>query len=118
MKGNKNVQDNFLKYEKTPKFISIITYGELLYGAKKSEQAERNLAKVYQIKNLFPVISIDMPVIEAFSDIKSKYRKTGITIDDFDMLIAATAITHNQILITNNTKHFEPIKELRIENWV
>jgi tRNA(fMet)-specific endonuclease VapC len=118
MKGNKNVQDNFLKYEKTPKFISIITYGELLYGAKKSEQIEKNCAKVYQIKNLFPVILIDMPVIEVFSDIKSKYRKTGIVIDDFDLLIAATAISYNQILVTNNIKHFEPIKELKIENWI
>jgi tRNA(fMet)-specific endonuclease VapC len=118
MKGNKNIQNNFLKYEKTPKFISIITYGELLYGAKKSEQIEKNCARVYQIKNLFPIISIDMPVIEVFGDIKSKYRKAGIVINDFDLLIGATAITHNQILVTNNIKHFEQIKELKIVNWI
>jgi tRNA(fMet)-specific endonuclease VapC len=118
MKGNENVQNNFLKYEKTPKFISIITYGELLYGAKKSEQIEKNCARVYRIKNLFPIISIDMPVIEVFSDIKSKYRKVGIVINDFDLLIGATAIAYNQILVTNNIKHFEQIKELKIENWM
>ena len=118
MKGNKNVQNGFLKNETIPKFISIITYGELLYGAKKSEQIEKNCAKVYRIKDLFPIIPINMPIIEVFSDMKSKYRKVGIVIDDFDLLIAATAITHNQILVTNNIKHFEPIKELNIENWI
>jgi tRNA(fMet)-specific endonuclease VapC len=117
MKGNENVQNNFLKNEKTPKFISIITYGELLYGAKKSQQIEKNCAKVYRLKNIFPVLPVDMPVIEAFSDIKSKYRKIGIGIDDFDLIIAATAIAYNQTLVTNNTKHFEPIKELKLENW-
>ena len=75
MKGNKNVQNNFLKNETVPKFISIITYGELLYGAKKSEQIEKNCAKVYRIKDLLPIIPIDMSIIEVFSDIKSKYRK-------------------------------------------
>jgi predicted nucleic acid-binding protein len=90
----------------------------LLYEAKKSEQIEKNCAKVYRIKDLFSVIPIDMPIIEVFSDIKSKYRKAGIVIDDFDLLIAATAIAHNQILVTNNIKHFEPIKELNIENWI
>jgi tRNA(fMet)-specific endonuclease VapC len=118
MKGNKNVQDGFLRNEMIPKFISIITYAELLYGAKKSEQIEKNCAKVYRIKDLFPIIPIDIPIIEVFSGIKSKYRKVGIVIDDFDLLIAATAITHNQILVTNNIKHFEPIKELNIENWI
>jgi tRNA(fMet)-specific endonuclease VapC len=117
LKNDKNIQAKFIEHEKIPKCISIITYGELLYGAKKSEQAENNCAKVYRIGTLFPVIPIDLPIIEIFSDLKSKYRKTGIVINDFDLLIAATALTYNQILVTNNIKHFEKIRELRTENW-
>jgi tRNA(fMet)-specific endonuclease VapC len=117
LKNDKNVQAKFIEHEKIPKYISIITYGELLYGAKKSERAENNCAKVYRIRNLFPVIPIDLPIIETFSDLKSKYGKIGIVIDDFDLLIAATALTYNQILVTNNTKHFVKIKEVKIENW-
>jgi tRNA(fMet)-specific endonuclease VapC len=93
-------------------------YGELLYGAKKSEQTEKNCARVYRLKNLFPVIPVDMPVIEVFSDIKSKYRKEGIVIDDFDLIIATTAIAYNRTLVTNNAKHFEPIKALKLESWI
>jgi predicted nucleic acid-binding protein len=55
--------------------------------------------------------------MEIFSDLKAKYRKVGITIDDFDLLIAATALTYNQIVVTNNVKHFSRIEELKIENW-
>jgi tRNA(fMet)-specific endonuclease VapC len=117
LKNDENVRNKFMEHEKVPKYISIITYGELLYGAKKSEQAEKNCAKIYRIKNLFPILSIDLPIIEIFSDLKSKYRKAGIVIDDFDLLIAATALTYNQILVTNNIKHFEKIKEIKIENW-
>jgi tRNA(fMet)-specific endonuclease VapC len=117
LNNDEKVRANFLKNESIPKFISIITYGELLYGAKKSTMAERNLSKVYMIKNIFPIIDIDLPVIEAFGDLKAKYGKKGIVIADFDLLIAATALTHNQILVTSNVKHFNKIRELRIENW-
>jgi tRNA(fMet)-specific endonuclease VapC len=117
LKNDKNVQAKFREHEKIPKCISIITYGELLYGAKKSEQVEKNCAQVYRIRDLFPVLPIDLPIIETFSELKSKYGKIGLTIDDFDLLIAATALTHNQILVTNNTKHFARLKEIKLENW-
>jgi tRNA(fMet)-specific endonuclease VapC len=117
LKNDKKVQEKFLEHEKIPKYISIVTYGELLYGAKKSEWVEKNCAKIYRLKNLFPIIPIDLPIIEIFSDLKSKYRKIGIIIDDFDLLIAATALTYNQIVVTNNTKHFDKIKEIKTENW-
>jgi tRNA(fMet)-specific endonuclease VapC len=117
LKSNEKVRENFLKNEKIPKYISVITYGELLYGAKKSGMPEQNLATVYRIQSIFQILEIDLSIIETFSDIKSKYDKKGIVIDDFDMLIAATALSRNYILVTNNIKHFSKIKELKIENW-
>ena len=118
LKNLESVQKKFKENERIPKSISIITYGELLYGAKKSHSTEKNLAVVYRIKELFPVISVDMPIIETFGDLKSKYRKVGIVIDDFDLLIASTALTYNYTLVTNNAKHFERIDGLDLENWV
>ncbi len=117
MKGHEKVKENFIVNEAIPKYISIISYGELLYGAKKSKQAERNTAAVYRIRDLFPIVPLDLPIIEIFSELKSKYDKQGIVIDDFDLLIASTALTYNHTLVTNNEKHFNKIKELNIENW-
>lgn len=117
IKGNRIVQDRFMHNENIPKAISIITYGELLYGAKKSKNVEKNLAVVYRIKELFPIITIDKAVIETFSDIKVSMQKAGNLLDDMDLLIASTAMTMNFTLVTNNEKHFSRIKGLKVENW-
>lgn len=117
IKGNSSVHDRFLQNENIPKAISVITYGELLFGARKSTNPEKNLAVVYRIKELFPIIEIDNAVIETFSEIKASMQKTGSIVDDMDLLIASTALTMNYTLVTNNEKHFSKIKGLTIENW-
>jgi tRNA(fMet)-specific endonuclease VapC len=117
IKGNSIVQSRFLQNEHIPKAISVITYGELLFGAKKSKNVEKNLAVVYRIKELFPIFSIDKAVIETFSDIKAAIQKAGSPVDDMDLLIASTALTMNYTLVTSNEKHFRRIKGLKIENW-
>jgi tRNA(fMet)-specific endonuclease VapC len=117
IKGDSIVHDNLLKNENIPKSISVITYGELLFGAKKSKNYEKNLALVYRIKELFPIIDIDKAIIETFSELKANLQKAGLPIDDFDLLIASTALTLNSTLVTNNEKHFNRIKGLKIENW-
>lgn len=84
---------------------------------KKSQNPARNLAVVYRIRELFPVIDVDRAVIETFSDLKARGPKTGSIVDDMDLLIAATALTYNLTLVTNNIKHFQKIEGLKIENW-
>jgi tRNA(fMet)-specific endonuclease VapC len=117
VKGNTIVQNHFLQKENIPKAISIITYGELLFGARKSNNIEKNLAVVYRIKELFPIIIIDKAIMETFSEIKVHLQKTGSPVDDMDLLIASTALTMNYTLVTNNEKYFSQIRGLRIENW-
>jgi len=117
LKGNTVVQNQFSLNENIPKAISVITYGELLFGAKNSKNVETNLAIVYRIKELFPIIGIDKAVKETFSAVKVTIQKTGSPIDDMDLLIASTAMTLNYTLVTNNEKHFSKIKGLKIENW-
>lgn len=55
--------------------------------------------------------------MEVFADIKAKMFDKGIRIEDMDLLIAATAIYNELTLVTNNTKHFENVPNLKIENW-
>jgi tRNA(fMet)-specific endonuclease VapC len=117
IKGNRIVQNHFLQNEHIPKAISVITYGELLFGAKKSKTVQKNLAVVYRIKELFPIAAIDNAVIETFSDIKVDMQRAGSPLDDMDLLIAATALTMNYTLVTSNERHFRRIKGLGIENW-
>jgi tRNA(fMet)-specific endonuclease VapC len=44
-------------------------------------------------------------------------RRRGEPLEDADILIAATALTHDLILVTDNEQHFQRIAELKVENW-
>ncbi len=117
LKNDEHIKQKFRENQNIPKSISVITYGELVYGAKKSKHIEKNLAVTYRIAELFPVIDIDRSIMDVFGEIKSNLERKGNIIEDMDILIAATALSHNFILVTNNVKNFEKIKDLRIENW-
>ena len=117
LKGDERVTQNFYEYRNSPKSLSVITYGELVYGAKKSKAVEKNLARAYRIAELFPIIDITPAVVETFGEIKTSLEKQGNIVADMDLLIAATALTHNLTLVTNNQKHFDRINGLDIENW-
>ena len=117
LNDNKIVNDNFLLNKSSPKSVSIITYGELIYGANKSKNIEKNLAKIHRIAELFPIINISVAIIETFGNLKATLEKAGTTLDDMDLLIASTALTHNLVLVTNNEKHFKRIQGLKIVNW-
>ena len=54
---------------------------------------------------------------EVLGMLKAQLEREGTRLDDFDLAIAACALTHNLILVTNNTEHFSRIQGLRIENW-
>jgi tRNA(fMet)-specific endonuclease VapC len=55
--------------------------------------------------------------METFAEIKADLQNQGNVIDDMDLLIAATALTMNYTLVTNNERHFSRIPGLQIENW-
>ena len=117
LKNDEHVKQKFRENQNIPKSISVITYGELVYGAKKSRHIEKSLAVTYRIAELFPVIDIDRSIMDVFGDIKSNLERKGNIIEDMDILIVATSLSYNLILVTNKVKHFEKIKDLRMENW-
>lgn len=117
LKNHPQVRYNFKAHENDPKTISAITYGELVHGAQKSIEYNKNIATVHRISELFPVVDVTKVIMETFGAIKADLQKGGNIIDDMDLIIAATAITMNYTLVTNNEKHFSRISNLKIENW-
>lgn len=117
LRGNTKVADNFELHAVEPKAISVISYGELLYGANLSARSVENSAKVRRLSELFPLIDVSPAIMETFSSLKVKLRKKGKKIDEFDLIIASTAINLNYTLVTNNTRHFSLIPSLETVNW-
>lgn len=117
LKNQGRVNENFIKNSKERMAISVISYGELVYGAKKSKSVEKNLETVRAVKNIFPIIDITTDVMDIFGRIKADAQKIGRLTDDMDLLIAATALASGMTLVTHNTKHFEHISNLKTEDW-
>ena len=117
LKNMGNVNDNFLRYQNEQMSVSVVSYGELVYGAEKSKSVEKNLKNVREIKEIFPIIDITSDVMDVFGKIKAHVQKIGKTTDDMDLLIAATAIANEMTLVTHNTKHFENIPNLKQTDW-
>jgi tRNA(fMet)-specific endonuclease VapC len=95
-----------------------VTIAELKFGAFNSTRVEANLKRIEELQQKITVLSdFNETIATVFGENKSKLKQQGITIGDFDLLIASFAIHHNMIVVTNNTSHFQPVPNLRIENW-
>jgi tRNA(fMet)-specific endonuclease VapC len=68
------------------------------------------------IQNL-PVLPLNDTALRRFGELKAELRRTGQPIADFDLLIASVALAAGYILVTNNTRHYERITGLELENW-
>ena len=97
-------------------YISEITVAELKFGAAKSEKPEKNKKVIEELVNNFKLIPI-YKSLDIYATEKARLRKAGTIVDDFDILIGATAIENKMILVTNNEKHFDRLTNIEIENW-
>jgi tRNA(fMet)-specific endonuclease VapC len=117
LNGRPGVIGRFRANAHAPKAISVITYGELLYGANKSTRRDQNVARVRHIPLLLSIVDVDRGVMEIFSSLRLELQRRGKPVDDFDLVIACTALSLGYRLVTNNVRHFENVPGLEIENW-
>lgn len=117
LKSHKIVQQNLRRHLHDPIRISAVTLMELYYGAYKSQKVANNLAKIKTIENTLEIIPVSRELVEIFGVLKSDLEKVGTPLDDFDLILASTAMSHNLTIVTNNVKHFGRIDGLKMENW-
>lgn len=96
--------------------ISIITLAELLYGVYKSDNPGQSLRKLEEDLDLLelPVENLNEVIVAEFGKIKTDLEIKGSRLEDFDLLIAACAITKGMTLVTGNVKHFQRISGLKL----
>jgi tRNA(fMet)-specific endonuclease VapC len=111
MKTIQNINPNNIK-------IPSIVKAELLYGAEKSQQKTKNLSSINRFLEPFEIMPFDDDCSIVYSRIRSSMELKGTIIGPNDYIIAATVLARNGILVTNNTKEFQRIKNLKIENWI
>jgi tRNA(fMet)-specific endonuclease VapC len=97
--------------------ISVISYGELQYGAIKSSQPESGLQRLREISEIIPVLPLPEKAAEVYGFIRAELEKRGETIGNNDLWIAAHAFASGLALVTNNEKEFRRVRGLKIQNW-
>ena len=97
-------------------FISEMTVAELKYGVENSKTSYLMRPIIESFIPQFAIIPI-YECLDIFASEKAKLRRIGLMIDDFDILICATAIVHNLTMITNNVAHLSRLKDIVIEDW-
>lgn len=98
-------------------FISAITVAELYYGAYNSLRIRNNLNLINELISEINILNFNKKSGKQFGEIKAYLKSKGKIVNDSDIFIAASAISNNMILVTNNEKHFRKIKNLNIQNW-
>lgn len=98
--------------------MSIITFGELLYGANKSHFPKKSHEKLMEVATLIPVLPLNEEVANHYGDIRATLEKQGKPIGNNDLWIAAHALALKVTVVTNNVREFNRVPGLQLENWV
>ena len=117
LKGHPVVKKNLERNLHAALKISIVTLMEFYYGAYKSQKVTSNLGKIKLIEDSVEIISVGRESAEIFAMLKADLEKAGTPLDDFDLILAACALSHDLVLVTNNVRHFKRIHGLKLENW-
>ena len=117
-KGNTNIEKRILKVGINNVAVPYIVISELYFGAYNSQRVTENIQKINEFVQAVNIINSNTSMMKTFGAIKSKLRAEGKIIDDADLYIASAAMEYELILVSNNTKHFQNIQELMIDNWV
>ncbi|TGM88989.1 type II toxin-antitoxin system tRNA(fMet)-specific endonuclease VapC [Leptospira licerasiae] len=116
-KKNQMVLDKLKKNLNKGLFISSLTLAELEFGIENSEYKEKNRVSLIEFLSIFDILPFEQSDAQAFGIIKADLKKSGNLISSIDTLLAAQALSRDLVFVTNNTKEFNRVKNLKIEDW-
>ena len=97
--------------------MSVVTWGELAFGAEKSRESARARDALSKLADLIPVLPMDARVGEQYGKIRAALEYIGRPIGNNDLWIAAHALAEGIVLVTNNEAEFSRVPALRVVNW-
>jgi tRNA(fMet)-specific endonuclease VapC len=98
--------------------LSVITYGELIYGVEKSQFREQAAKQLSELAGLLPIMALPLQAGEFYGAIRAALEAKGEMIGNNALWIAAHAKAAGLTLVTNNEREFRRIQGLKIQNWV
>jgi len=97
--------------------LCSVVKGELNYGAARSRDPERTMARIAEFEAPFTSLPFDDSCVHAYGQIRSELEQAGTPIGPNDLIIAAIALTHGLTLVTHNTREFKRVARLSWADW-
>ncbi len=97
--------------------VCSVVKAELFYGAMRSNNLRKTLAKQQKFLSQFVSLPFDDRAAKVYGKIRAELAAKGTPIGPNDLMIAAIAIVNNVTLVTHNTREFSRVNGLRIEDW-
>ena len=98
--------------------LSLITYGELMYGAAKMDPPPpRASEQLQEFQDMIEVLPLPIEAGRKYGELRAFLESKGQTIGNNDLWIAAHAVCANLTVVTNREREFQRVPELKIENW-
>ena len=97
--------------------ISSVTYAELVHGVEKSQAIERNRLALALLLTNIDILDFDTAAAESYGVIRADLERRGTPIGPLDMMTAGHAKSLGYTIVTNNTKEFNRVSGLNVENW-
>jgi len=116
LKGKKSIVNKLQKLFDEGLTISVISLAELYEGIFASKEPKKHLNALQCFLSGIVVLGITDEVCQTFGKLRVEQRKTGVIIDNFDLLIGSTALVHNLTILTDNIKHFTKIRGIKTKS--
>ena len=113
----REILQRFLRLQVGEAAISVVTFGELIYGAAKSYQRETAMRQLEELISLLPVLPLPVDAGRSYGALRAELETDGRVIGNNDLWIAAHAKAAKLILVTNNEREFQRVSGLEIQNW-
>jgi tRNA(fMet)-specific endonuclease VapC len=113
-----SVRESFGRLQHGEAAVSVITYGELMYGVSKSSRKQAAIATLHEMMQILPLAPLPGAAGQVYGEIRAELEAKGEPIGNNDLWIAAHALAAGLILVTNNEREFRRVKGLKIQNWV
>ena len=98
--------------------VSTVTIAELEYGVHRSQKIDQDRIALLEFLVPLTILDFDQGAVAVYGSIRASLEQKGTPIGPMDLLLAAQALSHQLILVTNNEREFRRVAGLQIENWI
>ena len=118
MRGDQRIIEKIKCCSPAELALSTITLAEIYYGIEKSSvKKKERRKKIEHIKSLLDIYPFNEHAAKAYGVIRAQLENTGRPISERDLQIASIAVANRLCVVTHNTKEFDRVQKLSVEDW-